>query len=240
MSKASNKAKLEEFFAKLILCYNAKAMKYIPWILLLSLFLFSYTAEDVALRAEKKLLSLNSLKANFIQIYYSKSLFTPLREKGKLYFKKTGLMKWIYKEPEEKIFLYKKGKYEFYDIENNQLHRGFLSEENHESEILELLSGKMQIQDNYHIGFSQLPSDTARVFQLKLIPREEDEYSSILLEIEKKTWLIRKAIFFDWAGNKTEFHFSQIKTNVPLPQNIFELKIPQDVEIIESDLIQKK
>lgn len=223
----------------IILCYNAKIMKYIPWVLLLSIFLFPYTAEDVALRLEKKLLSLNSIKANFNHFYYSKSLTTPLREKGKFYFKKTGLMKWIYQEPEEKIFLYKEGKFEFYDIENNQLYRGSLSEEN-ASEILDLLSGNIRLQANYHVEFSQFPSDEAHTFQVKLTPRKEDEYSSILLEIDKKTWLIRKAIFFDWIGNKTEFHFSQIKTNVPLPQNIFELKTPPDVEIIESDLFQKK
>jgi len=54
------------------------------------------------------------------------------------------------------------------------------------------------------------------------------------LEIDEKTWLIRKAIFFDWAGNKTEFRFSRMKTNVKIPQSFFELKVPSDVEIIET------
>jgi len=204
-----------------------------PWILLLSLFLFPLTAEDVALKAEKKLLALKSIKADFEQIYYSISVSTPLREKGKFYFQKPDSMKWVYQKPEEKIFLYKKGKFLFYVPEDNQLTRGLLSGENHESEILELFSGKKVLRDNYHIEFSPFPSEKNHAFQLKLTPKEESEYSFILLEIDEKTWLIGKAILFDWTGNRTEYRFSQIKTNVRLPQNIFELKVPPDVEIIE-------
>lgn len=215
-------------------------MKYIPWVIILPLLLYSYTAEDVSLKAEKKLLSITSIKANFIQIYYPKSLSTPLREKGEFYFKKPGLMKWVYQEPEEKIFLLKEETFLFYLPEDNQLIKSSLSKDTHGSGILELLSGKLRIQDNYHVEFTNPPSETDQAYQLKLIPREENEYSSILLEIDKKTWLIQKAIFFDWTGNSTEFIFSKIKTNLSLPQNIFDIKIPPDVEIIEHDLHQKK
>jgi outer membrane lipoprotein carrier protein len=209
-------------------------MKHVSWILTLSLFLLPLTPEDVALRAEKKLLSLRTIKADFEQIYYSVSVTTPLREKGEFTFKKPDSMKWEYQEPEEKVFLYKEGNFLFYIPEDNQLIKSSLAEESHESEILSLLSGKKTLQDHYLIEFSPFPTGNAHVFQLKLTPREEDEYSFILLEIDEKTWLIRKAIFFDWAGNKTEFRFSRMKTNVKIPQSFFELKVPSDVEIIET------
>jgi len=208
-------------------------MKYLPWTLFLALFLFSQTAEDVALKTEKKLRSLKSIQADFEQILYSTSISTSLREKGKFYFQKPNSMKWVYQEPEEKIFLYKEGNFFFYLPEDNQLYRGSLSKENHKADILNLLSGQNKFQDSYYIKFSPFPSEITHSFQLKLIPKEEHEYSFILLEIEKKTWLIRKAISFDWAGNKTEYIFSKIKTNLRFPQNFFELKVPPDVEIIE-------
>ena len=208
-------------------------MKHIPWIFILSISLFSITPQDVAMRTEKKLFSLSSIKADFEQIYYSVSITTPLREKGEFTLKKPDLMKWEYREPEEKVFLYKKGNFLFYIPEDNQLIKSSFAEENHESEILNLLSGKKILQDHYLIEFSPFPTENAHAFQLKLIPREEDEYSFILLEIDEKSWLIRKAIFLDWVGNKTEFRFSRIKTNVRVPQSFFELKVPPDVEIIE-------
>ena len=215
-------------------------MRRVGWIVLLSVFCHPQTAEDIALKVEYKLRALQSIQANFDQIYYSLSVTAPLREKGKFYFKKPDLMKWEYKEPEEKIFLYKGGTFLFYLPEDNQLIRSSQSKENYESEILALLSGQKAFKDNYHVEFSPFPKETERSWQLKLTPREEGEYSFILLEIEERTALIGKAIFFDWAGNKTEFDFSQIKVNPRLPPSLFELKVPPDCEIIEDRSAIKK
>ena len=210
-------------------------MKHIICLLIISLLNFSPDIEDITLKVERKLRSVQSIQANFDQIYYSSSLSTPLREKGKFYFKKPDLMKWEYKDPEKKIFLYKEGVFLFYIPEDKELFRSSLSKEKYESEILSLLSGKKSLKDNYLIESSPFPSENKKVWQLKLTPKEEGEYIYILLEIDEKTGLIRKAIFFDWAGNKSEFRFSQIRANVRLPKKVFELKVPPDVEIIEDE-----
>lgn len=214
-------------------------MKHIICLLLLTLLSPSLTIEDIALKVERKLRSVQSIQANFDQIFYSSSIFTPLREKGKFYFKKPDLMKWEYKDPEEKIFLYKEGVFLFYIPEDKELFRSSLSKETYESEILSLLSGKKRLKDDYLLESNSFPSENQKAWQLKLTPREEGEYTYILLEIDEKTWLIRKAIFFDWAGNKSEFRFSQIKTNVRLPKKVFELKVPPDVEIFEDESYKK-
>ncbi len=214
-------------------------MKHIICLLLLTLLSPSLTIEDIALKVERKLRSVQSIQANFDQIFYSSSISTPLREKGKFYFKKPDLMKWEYKDPEEKIFLYKEGVFLFYIPEDKELFRSSLSKETYESEILSLLSGKRRLKDDYLLESNSFPSENQKAWQLKLTPREEGEYTYILLEIDEKTWLIRKAIFFDWAGNKSEFRFSQIKTNVRLPKKVFELKIPPDVEIFEDESYKK-
>ena len=204
--------------------------------LILTLFLSSsFTAEDVVNKTGDKILSLNSLKADFEQLYYSISVSRPLVEKGKFYFKKPQLMKWEYMEPEKNIFLYKDRNFFFYVPEENQLTRGLLEEGTPGTEILDILSGKKTLQADYIIEFSPFPTEKDHVYQIKLTPKEETEYSFILLEIERKTWLIGRAIFFDWAGNKTEFRFSNIKTNVKFPKNTFELKLPPDVEIIDRE-----
>ena len=148
-------------------------------------------------------------------------------------------MKWEYKDPEEKIFLYKEGVFLFYIPEDKELFRSSLSKEKYESEILSLLSGKKRLKDDYLLESNPFPSENQKAWQLKLTPIEEGEYTYILLEIDEKTWLIRKAIFFDWAGNKSEFRFSQIKTNVRLPEKVFELKVPPDVEIFEDESYKK-
>lgn len=203
------------------------------WILILSLFSFSQTAEDVALQLEKALNSTQTLEARFEHNFYSAVVSTPLKEKGKLYYQKPDLMRWEYTDPENNIYLYKGDMYQWYFAEDNQLMRGSIIEEGHESEILHLLTGQKNLLDFYVIEFNPFPTENPQNAQLKLTPREGDDGSFLLLEIERKKWLISKIIFMDWEGNKTEFRFSRIKTNDSLPRNIFELKLPSDVEIIE-------
>jgi outer membrane lipoprotein-sorting protein len=208
-------------------------------ILFFSLFSFSLTIDDVVLNVERKLRSMRSLQANFNQIYYPSSVSTPLNEKGKFYFKKPDWMRWEYKDPEEKIFLYKEGTFLQYYPEDKEVIQSELSKEQYESEILSLLSGQKQLMDDYTIEFSPFPSESQKTWKLKLTPKQESDHTHILLEIDEKTWLIRKAIFFDWVGNKSEFQFSQIKTDVRFPQKIFELDLPPDVEIIKDESLGK-
>jgi outer membrane lipoprotein carrier protein len=187
---------------------------------------------------ETKLRSTRSLQANFNQIFYASSVSTPLNEKGKFYFQKPNWMRWEYKDPEKKTFLYKEGVFLFYFPEDKEVIQSELSRERYESEILTLLSGQKQLKHDYTIEFSPFPSESQKTWKLKLTPREESDYTHILLEIDEKTWLIRKAIFFDWAGNKSEFQFSQIKTNLRFPEKIFELELPSDVEIIKDESLK--
>ena len=213
--------------------YNFGRMKQFLWILLLSVFSFTQSAEDVASQLEKTLYSTQTLQARFEHNFYSVVVSTPLKEKGKLYFQKPDLMRWEYTDPENNIYLYKGDTYQWYFAEDNQLMRGLISEEGHESEILHLLTGRKNLLDFYSIEFSPFPTDSPQNAQIKLTPKQEDDGSFLLIEIDKKKWLIHRIIFMDWEGNKTEFQFSRLKTNSALPKNIFELKLPSDVEIIE-------
>jgi outer membrane lipoprotein carrier protein len=213
-------------------------MRKILFLLIFSVFCFADSVDDVILNVERKLRSLRSLQANFSQIYYSSSVSTPLNEKGKFYFQKPDWMRWEYKDPEEKIFLYKEGTSLMYFPEDKEVIQSDLSKEKYESEILTLLSGQKNLKDDYTIEFSPFPSDSQKTWKVKLTPKKESDYTHVLLEIDEKTWLIRKAIFFDWAGNKQEFQFSQIRTDVRFPRKVFELELPSDVEIIKDEPLE--
>jgi outer membrane lipoprotein-sorting protein len=65
-----------------------------------------------------------------------------------------------------------------------------------------------------------------------LKPLKEREYTFILIELEKDKFYIKRAVFFDWAGSKQEFIFSNIKENISIPDKLFTLNLPPGVEII--------
>jgi outer membrane lipoprotein carrier protein len=208
-------------------------MKKFSAIFFLSFLCFAQTAEEVTMRLEKSLQTTQTLEANFEHIYRSAVVSTPLEEKGKVYFQKPDLMRWEYEDPEHNIYLYKGDKFQWYFVEENQLERGSITDEGQESEILYLLTGKKKLLDYYSVEWNPSPIENHQDAQIKLIPKKEDDESYLLLDIDRKNWLIHKIIFFDWEGNETEFRFSRLKVNVALPKDIFELKLPADVEIIE-------
>jgi len=209
-------------------------MKNIVWLMLLSILVSPQTAEDIAKKTEAKLRSFRTLQANFEHIYYSSSVSTPLKENGRLYFKKPGLMKWEYNGREKRTYLIKDGFFWEYIPEDNQITKYDMTEKGDKSEILLILSGQKGLLDNYSVEFSPFPTENKKAKQIKLTPKEEEADSFILLEMNEITWLIQKAVFFDWAGNKTEFIFSRIKTNFNLSNDTFNLNAPPGVEIIEN------
>ncbi|MFW6160552.1 MAG: LolA family protein [Acidobacteriota bacterium] len=205
--------------------------------LLLILPSLPQSAKEIASRVENKLRSLTTLEANFEQIYISASVSSDLKEKGRFFYGKPGLMRWEYSGPEERIYLIKDSLLWEYILGEKQLIKYDLSSEDkdYQAEVLALLSGNFGIGSRYTVAFSpvQPEKDKTDSLFLELQPIEEGDYESIWLWIDTQNYLVRQILFTDWAGNKTEFTFTNIKTNRPLREKIFELDISSDVEIIE-------
>jgi len=208
-------------------------MKRLLWILILSGLVFSQTAEDIVKKAEESLKKLQSYQARFEQIYVSNTVSIPLEEKGRLLFQKPDRMKWVYEEPEEKVFLTKDGSFEFYVPEDKQMIRGVIQDEGHEGEILFIISGQKSILESYWVEISGSASENQNNYQLRLTPKTEEYYAYLLLDFDKDDLLLKRIVLFDWAGNKTETSFSRIRTNIRFSKKDFQLDVPADVEIIE-------
>ncbi len=219
------------------MCYNCGMKRsgalVLSLVLLAGAALAAPTAQETAANLEKALRKVRTLQARFEQLYFSISVSEPLRESGDLFVQRPDRMRWQYKLPQEKAFLYTGGLLQVYVAEDKQLTRSRVSPESYDTDILGIFMGKRSFRELYTIEDTRFPTDTARVRQIKLTPKEEGDYSQILLEVDDRTWLLRRAIFIEWAGNKREFLFSRLKTNAALPARTFELKVPPGTEIID-------
>ena len=192
-------------------------------------------SQSLAARLEQKLRGLKSLQTDFDQYYYSGTVSKPLHEKGRLYFRKPDLMRWEYTEPEPKVFLYKDEVFSQYYPEDSQLIRSALGKTQYESEVLTLLSGQKHLEEDYKVEPDPAPPEAGSAGRLKLIPKAESEYTAITLDVDGRTGLVRKAVFEDAAGNRTEFIFNKIKANPKLKASVFVLEVPPDTEVIEDE-----
>jgi outer membrane lipoprotein carrier protein len=195
--------------------------------------------QQAVVRLEARLKSLTSLQADFEQLLYSQTVSEPLRGRGAFTFRKPDLMKWQYASPEPQVFLFRDGVFSFYIPSEKQLIRSRSAGERYESEILALFSGARGLREDYDVEAAEFPSGSGAGRQLKLVPRREGEYTHILIEVDPASGLIGRAIFFDWAGNKTEFRFSKLRPDRRLPRDAFDLVLPPGVEVIdEADVIK--
>jgi outer membrane lipoprotein-sorting protein len=206
------------------------------WFLLIMLLCWPgegpQSAEDIARNLESRMGELHSLQADFQQTLFSSTISTPLQEKGTLYIRKPGWLRFDYEEPETHVFLIKGSLYQEYYPEDKQLVERTLTEEGSEAALLALLAGSSGILEHYRVEFDPDAPEEAGGHHLKLTPREEEADTYIILEIDARDGLIRRAVSFDWTGNRQEFLFSRVKTDIRLSDNIFELKVPPDVDII--------
>jgi outer membrane lipoprotein carrier protein len=191
------------------------------------------TAGGAVAKLQKALRAITTLRAKFEQLHYSLTVSQPIREKGDLFLRKPDRMRWEYNDPQDKVFLYKAGVLEMYLPEEKQLTRSPVPEETLKSDIFGLFLGVMSFEEAYAVEDSPFPTDASRVRQVKLTPKTEGDYSYLLLEIDEATWLPRRVLFFEWAGNKREFVFSQVRTGVRIPDRTFSLKVPPDTEVID-------
>jgi outer membrane lipoprotein-sorting protein len=190
------------------------------------------SAEDVARDLEARMSGLHSLQADFQQTLFSSTVSTPLQEKGKLFIRRPGWLRFDYEDPEEHVFLIKGNLYQEYYPEDKQLVERTLTEEGSEAALLGLLAGSSGILEHYWVEFDPEAPEDSGDHHLKLIPREEEADTYIILEIDARDGLIHRAVSFDWTGNRQEFLFSRVKTDIRLGDDIFELKVPPDVDII--------
>lgn len=196
------------------------------------------TADEVARRLENRLKSITSLRADFRQFYYSSSSPEPMKGQGQIFVRRPNRMRWEYSAPEKQIFLLKDNNFWLYFPEDKQLIKNAAQSEVLESEVLGLLSGNFSLSERYRIEFNAFPSDRKNVYQLRLQPVVEGQFSYILLEIDRQTWLITKAVFFEPDGSKLEYHFSRLMVDRKIPDEIFDLRLPPDCEIIEAGAIK--
>ncbi len=167
-----------------------------------------FNPQEIAFNLWKKMSSVTSLEANFTQYYYSMQVEEPISGRGKVFIRRPDRMRWEYSSPEKQVFLINGEVLWLYFPDDKQLIKKDASAELQAGEILGLLSGNFNLLDRYEVSASPFPTTQKNSCQIKLTPKEPGQYSYLLMEIDRKTYLILKAILFDTTGSKLEYHFS--------------------------------
>ena len=181
---------------------------------------------------------MKDLKMDFIQSYHS-----PRRnsrtETGILYLRRPGMMRWEYRSPSQKLFVSDGKEIFFYLPDERQVQRMSVKGSRDQRVPFLFLLGK----GNLKRDFSKIEraKDDTPYFEgnrvLYAYPKKDiDEFAKILMEFDPNSLQLQRITIFEVDGSRSEFVFTNIKENVGLSSQIFNFKIPENVEVVGADM----
>lgn len=191
---------------------------------------------DIARGVDEHYNRLQSLKADFTEIYSGSG--TERTESGVLWLKKPGKMRWEYRSPKEKLFLSDGKQAWFYVPGDGRVQKIPLKKLDDMRSPLAFLLGKTKLEKELD-GLSAArdvkpmnPDNTVLRGVPKFMP---DRVNAIVLEITPGSEISR--IIIDEAdGSVTEYRFTDQRVNAEVSDSSFRFKAPAGVEVVEGEL----
>ncbi|NPB10052.1 MAG: outer membrane lipoprotein carrier protein LolA [Thermodesulfobacteria bacterium] len=187
-------------------------------------------AREIAERVQAYYEATKSFVADFEQeVHWHRGQEVRL-SRGKVWFKKPGLMRWEYVWPEPLLVVCDGQKIYVYSEIDRQVMIFPSGKALSPKVTLGFMSGKGNLLRDFDIrGMERLDSLVA----LDVAPKTQNpQVEKLRLLVDPKTGAIKEIWFWDYLGNLTKIRFRNLQRNVDLPPELFVFHPPKDVEII--------
>jgi len=178
-----------------------------------------------------------SLTADFAQESTSKMLNQTRinKAKGKVYFQKSGLMRWEYTTPPKNEWVSDGRTLWFYQPEENQVVVRRM-ERGEGKLFFAFLVGEGDLKRDFEIHrWDREIEESKQGYRIELVPREPHAMMDrLILTIDRETGYVAQAEIYDVYGNLTRTHFRRIRVNRELPHDLFTFDVPPGTEVIEN------
>jgi outer membrane lipoprotein carrier protein len=185
---------------------------------------------------QKKYSQMKDLRMDFIQNYHSPR-HSPRTETGILYLRRPGMMRWEYQSPRQKLFVSDGKTIYFYLPEENQVQKTSVKESRDQRVPFLFLLGKGNLKKDFSkIEWAKNDKPFFEGNQvLYAYPKKDiDEFARILMEFDPHSLQLQRITIFEVDGSKSEFVFTNIKENLGLNAQMFNFKVPANVEVVGS------
>lgn len=182
---------------------------------------------------EKYYASLNTLDGNFVQDSYTLGLNQREESKGRVYFKKPGLMDWWYDLPEKnkQRFVADGKSLWIYQPAIPQVVIGDFEQSFSSDLPVSFLLGIGKLSERFKLASA---CKTNVGLALKLLPQKADaSLDEFALLVESKNRAPLGARLVDAGGNETTIVFSDIHYNRDVDASHFKFEVPRSVDVID-------
>ncbi len=192
------------------------------------------TTEEVLKRMEEAGRALVALRADFRQ-ERTYALFGEKRvSSGTIRYKRPGMMRWEYREPDRTAIFLKEGRALMYMPEIRQAQRISLARDRKtESLLIGFGNTAEEIRRNFEAEASAGPDGMP---VLDLVPKSDDlksQFQRLRLVIDPARGIPVRSERFETGGDTTVFIFSNVTTDAPMDDAEFDFRIPPGTEVVE-------
>lgn len=184
-------------------------------------------------RVEKRYNAAKTIQVLFEQTYTTQGK-APRTEKGELFLRKPGRMRWEYAAPAGKLFQ-SDGKFVyFYSPATNRVEKTRLKESDDMRAPLAFLLGKLDFDRDF-TNYQSRPEGPGTV--IKAVPKNDRlPYTSVDFTVSPQAKITRLLVTGQ-DNSIVEFRFSQEKINPALSDKIFQFKLPAGAQVVDAETV---
>jgi outer membrane lipoprotein carrier protein len=170
--------------------------------------------------------------ADFRQDYAYKTFGRTVTSTGTVAFQKPAKMRWEYATPSKRTFVLSGDRIYAFDPEAQTLTKGALPTSQLSASVT-FLWGRGKLADEFNIRRTECKECLGPL--LTLVPKKPDaRFREIRLEIDPKSAQVRRSIVIDPDGSENAITFSNLKTNVGLAKETFQIEPPAGTQVIDT------
>jgi outer membrane lipoprotein-sorting protein len=195
-------------------------------------------AESLLTRTQDTYRALGDFQVSFRQVFVDAVRKTQREEQGELFAKADGRVRWTYRSPTPKDFIFDGKAAFFYEPENAQVTVFARFDRSPLVHALRFLWGHGEVGTLFDPRPCRADCGLAAAGEevVELWPRGElagVDHSALV--IDRATSHVRRSVVFDPLGNRTEYHFGAVHNGAPLADAKFSFTPPPGVAQIRAD-----
>jgi len=196
---------------------------------------FSADLDAVVAGLQQRYASVTTMTGSFRQIFRAPGI--EQIESGVFRMKRPGLMRWEYRQPEEKLFIADGREAHLYVPQDRQVTVQPFSASDLRGTPLEFLLGGADILNSFVVSWeNSFKPVSEQVLLIRLTPRRgQSEYAFLVLELDPKNYDLRRITIHEHGGNTSEFILSNMTANAKIDNREFQFKPPKGTETIRME-----
>jgi len=199
--------------------------------LMITALVFSALSAQAQTALDRAATAMSGMEASFTHRFTAKGFKTSQVENGSVVFGALPAMRWSYRSPEEKLFVFDGSQSWFYVPADKQVTLGRVTEAR-KRELPFLLLGDPKARDK-HFSVKQQKRSGAIVTTLQ--PRDKGALvRNVVVTIAPSTHLIQRIEYTDRDGNRTSFDFSGYH-RAAASAATFTFNPPAGVQVVRAD-----